>query len=123
MAKKSPATSAVLKYEAEQGYSRKDITLVAGQNLSVGAVLGKITASGKFTAYDNDATDGSQTAVAVLLNDTNASAGDVKTVAIVRHAIVSVAGLVWGAGVTTQGEKDAALADLEALGIVARNAV
>lgn len=123
MATKTAATSAFLKLEADQGYSRKDITLVAGQNLLAGTVLGKITASGKFTAFDNDATDGSQTAVAVLLADTNASSGDVKCVAIARHAIVAKQGLKFGAAVTTQAEKDAAYLELEAAGIVVRESV
>lgn len=45
--------------------------------LSKGTVLGKITASGKFAAYDNNASDGTQTAVGVLGCDVDASSGDV----------------------------------------------
>ena len=41
-------------------------------------MVGKITASGKYTAYDNDAVDGSQAAVGILLFDCDASGGDAK---------------------------------------------
>jgi hypothetical protein len=116
-------SSAFLKMEAEQGYSREDITLATGNNLEAGTVLGKVTATGKYTAYDNEATDGSQTAVGVLLFAVNATASDQPAVAIVRHAIIAKQALLWGAGVTTQTEKDAAIADLQALGITARDVV
>ncbi len=113
----------LLYEECDHGYSRDNITLVSGQNLAAGTVLGKITTGGKFTAYDNDAVDGSQTVAGILLDATNASAGDKTAVAIVRHAIVVKEGLVWGAAVTTQGEKDAAYVDLKAIGILTRAAV
>jgi len=58
--------------------SRK-ITLISGQNLVRGAVLGKITASGKYTLSLSTAVDGSQTPDCILAEDTNASAGDVNT--------------------------------------------
>jgi hypothetical protein len=116
--------STFLLYEEDcNGYSRDNITLISGQNLAAGTVLGKITASGKFTAYDNDAADGSQAAAGILLSATNASAADTSAVAIVRHAIAVKEGLVWGAAVTTQGEKDAAYVDLKAIGILTRSAV
>lgn len=116
--------SAFLKYEeSEFNYSRDTITVVAGQNLAAGTVLGKITASGKYAAYDNDAVDGTAVAAGVLASAVNATAADTAGVAIVRHAVVATKGLVWGAGVTTQGEKDAAYVDLKAIGIVTRTAV
>lgn len=57
------------------------ITLITGQNLSRGALLGKITASGKYTLSLSAAVDGSQTPVAILAKDTDATAADVETVA------------------------------------------
>ena len=116
--------SSFLKYEEDENqYSRDDITVVSGQNLAAGTVLGKITTGGKYTAYDNDATDGSQTVAGILLNAVNATSADTAGVAIVRHAIVAKEGLIWGASVTTQGEKDAAYVDLKAIGILTRTAV
>jgi hypothetical protein len=51
-------------------------TLIAGQNLVRGAVLGKITASGKFNLSLSAAADGSQTPFAILAADCNAAAAD-----------------------------------------------
>lgn len=59
----------------------RNITLLSGQNLTRGAVLGKITASGKYKLSATGAGDGSETPDAVLAEDTNASGGDVATVA------------------------------------------
>jgi hypothetical protein len=116
-------SSAFLKWEAEQGYSRDDVTIASGQNLAAGTVLGKVTATGHYIAYDNDATDGSQAACAVLLFPVDATTVAGAGVAIARSAIVATSALIWGVGVTTQGEKDAALADLKTIGIVARTTV
>jgi hypothetical protein len=52
------------------------ITLVSGQNLTRGAMLGIITASGKYTLSASAAGDGSGTPVAILAEDTNATGGD-----------------------------------------------
>lgn len=123
MTAKAPTLSAFIKMEAAHGYSRKDITIASGQNLPIGAVLGKITASGKFAAYTPGAADGTQNAVAVLIAAADASAADKATVAVVRHAIATKEQLAWGAAVTTQGHKDAAFASLEAAGIVCRSVI
>lgn len=120
---KANTLSAFIKAEEEQSYSRKNITVASGQNLVIGTVLGKITASGKYAAYDNDAVDGTQTAAGILTAAVNASAADAPGVAVVREAIAAKEQLIFGAGVTTQGEKDAAYVDLEAIGIVCRATV
>lgn len=53
------------------------VTIVTGQNLKRGALLGKITTGGKYTLSLSASTDGSQTPVAILLEDTDATAADV----------------------------------------------
>lgn len=114
-------TGAAIKSEASGTRSREPITLITGQGLVLAnTVLGKITASGKYTRYDNDASDGSQTAAAILLADTDTTAGDAKGVGFVRDCEVWTSRLVWGAGITTEGEKTAAYADMAAAGIVLR---
>lgn len=80
------------------------ITLVSGQNLARGTVLGKITASGKYTVSTSAAADGSQNAVAVLVLDTNASAGDKASLAYVRGDFNNTA-LILGAGHTLASVK------------------
>ena len=54
----------------------EELTILTGNNLKRGTVLGKITASGKFVAVDSSKSDGSQTPFAVLAEDADASSGD-----------------------------------------------
>lgn len=95
-------------------------TLAAGQNLKAGTVLGKLTTGGNLSAYDNDASDGTQTAVAILYADVDASAAATPCTVVARLAEVALQKLVWGAAVTTNAEKTAAYADLAALHIIVR---
>lgn len=60
-------------------YTTRKITLISGQNLTAGAVLGKITASGKYNLSLSAAVDGSNTPDMILAQDTDASAGDKET--------------------------------------------
>ena len=73
--------------------------LISGQNLVRGAVLGKITASGKYTLSASAAVDGSQAPAAILVDDTNASAGD-KGVLVYTRGDFLASGLTLGAGHT-----------------------
>lgn len=112
-----------LKYEAPQSYSREDVTVASGQNLAVGQVVGRITASGKIAAFNPAASDGTQNAIGVMAMSVDATGGDKPGVIIARHAIiVDKDSLVW-AGSPTSGQKDAAIAAMKALGIVARKIV
>lgn len=52
------------------------VTIVSGQNLVAGAVLGQITTGGKYTLSASAAGDGSQTPDAILAADCDASGGD-----------------------------------------------
>lgn len=59
----------------------RKITLISGQNLVRGAVLGKITASGKYNLSLSAAGDGSQTPDLILAEDCDASGGDKPAIA------------------------------------------
>lgn len=59
----------------------QQITLITGQNLARGAVLGKITASGKYNLSLSAAGDGSQTPDAILAEACDATAADKLTIA------------------------------------------
>ena len=59
--------------------SRETVTVLSGQNLQAGAVLGKVTASGKYKALDPAAADGSQIATVILYDAVNASAAEAST--------------------------------------------
>jgi len=53
-------------------------TLAGGQSLPRGAVIGRITASGKVTLSTAAATDGSQVPYGILYDEFDATAGDMR---------------------------------------------
>jgi len=97
--------------------SCETITVLSGQILEAAAVLGKVTASGKYKVLDPAASDGSEVAAGILYDAVDASAAE--GVAVVRLAEVNAAELVWPAGITG-GEQTTALGELAALSIIAR---
>jgi hypothetical protein len=112
----------LLKYEAPNLFSRESITVAAGANLTLGTVLGRVTASGKYVILAPAASDGSQTASAVLLGDAAAASADAKGLILARHGIVADHALVWPGGITN-AQKTAAIGQLEAKGILVRKGV
>jgi hypothetical protein len=113
----------LLKYEASHLYSRERVTVVAGHNLPLGAVVGIVTASGKVKPLDPSATDGSQLAAGVLLQPCDAALAERNDGLIVaRHAIVADHALTWPTGITV-GEKATAVLQLKALGVLVRHGV
>lgn len=105
--------------EGNGSISREAVTIASGQNLVAGTVVGKITASGKYTAYDDDNADGSQTAAGILYDAVDASGGDKAGVIIARHAEVITAKLTFVA-TNDAGDIAAGKADLAALDIILR---
>ena len=89
-------------------FTRKPATVAATQEaMDAGTILGQVTESGLFVAYDDDAIDGSEVAAGILLEDVDAvSAG----AAVVSSMYVK------GAFVESKltGLDDAAKADLGA---------
>ena len=115
--------SDVVKDEGKNRFSRDDDTLASGSGKVVcGTVLGRVTTTGKFKPLNTAATDGSQTAAAVILQFADATAADVTVVNLKRRAQVVMQALVWPIGINAT-QKNAALAALETLGIVARTGV
>lgn len=106
--------------EGNGDISRENITVLSGQNLVAGAVLGIVTASGKYAEYDNAASDGTEVAAGVLFEAVDASAADAPGVANVRNCEVYLAGLTWEAG-QDQAAQDAGVADLKALNVIVRD--
>lgn len=99
--------------------SREEVTIASGSNLVAGTVVGKVTADGKYVAYDDDNADGSETAAGILYAAVNATSADTKGVIIARHAEVITSKLVFAA-TNDAGDKTAGKADLAALGIILR---
>ncbi|QQR68853.1 MAG: head decoration protein [Alphaproteobacteria bacterium] len=56
------------------------VTIAAGADLAKGAVLGRITASGKFKLSASASSDGSQTPDAILAEKASAAGADVQAV-------------------------------------------
>jgi hypothetical protein len=107
--------------EAEAGRSRDIVTIVSGAGaLAPGTVLGEITASGKFTTSSTGASDGSESASAVLAYAVDATSADVEAVAIVRAAQVIADELTYDASVDTAAKKAAKADQLETVGVIVR---
>ncbi len=119
-----PSMGDVLKYEVNPNYTREVVTLLIGTNYPSGAVLGRITASGKYTLSPATGADGSQTAVAVLLYPVNATLADAVGIVVTRGpAIVSRAALAYEATVNDAAKISAKITQLAAVGIIARDGV
>ena len=110
----------LLKYEAPNLYSRDQDTVAAAQNLSLGTVVGRETATAKLKALDPSASDGTETAVGVLGNDVDATLIDREdAILIARHAIVAKTALIWPIDLSEE-QRTACEAQLAARGIVVR---
>ncbi len=75
------------------------VTIAAGADLTKGAVLGRITANGKFKLSASASADGSQTPDAILAEKASAAGGDVQAVVYFSGEFNENA-LVLGAGHT-----------------------
>lgn len=112
---------------SEMGYTRAVVTVneAAAKTYTVGTVLGKVTASGKYKVAVQTASDGSQTADAVVLADYSVpGTTDTKVLVLVRGpAIVSKAALVLDATYDLDAEKAAVYAALEAKGVLCNETI
>lgn len=113
----------VFEDDSDIGWCREGLTVneTVDTQYGVGYVLGKVTTTGKYKLCNPSAADGSQTAVAVVAWDNNGDANDytvkavtdTKLVAFVRGSLIfRKNALRFGAGFTTQLQKDTAVAQL-----------
>lgn len=111
----------LLKYEDDcLNYSREQVTVAAGQNLELGSVVGRVTATGKIQRLDPAATDGTETPTGILLGACDATLIDRDDgLLLARHGIVASHAVTWPAGITAP-EKTTAIAALEVRGILIR---
>jgi hypothetical protein len=111
----------LLKYEDDcLNYSRDQVTVAAAQNLPLGTVAGRVTATGKLHALDPAATDGTEIPAGILLGDIDATLIERDDgLLLARHGIVASHAVVWPVGITAP-EKSAAIAALEVRGILIR---
>lgn len=97
-------------------------TMITGQNLPAGRVLGKITASGKYKEYNPGNADGSEVVAGILWDDVDATAADKKCVVVARDCEVNQGEITWFAG-ASGGQITAGIAGLRALGVICRPSV
>jgi hypothetical protein len=120
--------SNVVKQELwpETGYTRLVVTAneAAAKSYVPGTVLGKVTAGGKYKIAVQTASDGSQVADAIVLEEVSvAAATDTKVLVLVKGpAIVSKGGMILDATFNDDAKKNAAYAALEAKGIAVLDA-
>lgn len=100
--------------------SREQVIIASGSGvLKAGAVLGKVTASGKYAPVNPAASNGTQTAAAVLFEGCDATAEDVRRTITARDTEVHADVLIWPAG-TTDPQKTTAMGQLASSGIIGR---
>ena len=117
-----PTMGDVLKYELNPNFTRETVTLLAGTAYPVGAVLGRITASGKYKLATSGGSDGAQTAAAVLLYAVDATTADATAIILARGpSIVSKAALVFDATIDDAAKIATKHGQLAALGIIPRD--
>jgi len=106
--------------EANGTRSKGTGTVLSGQELVVGELVGVETASGKYVAYDPaDTITGSSTVAGVAYAEVDASAADVlNAVFVVRDAEVRGSDLTYNEAVA--GTITAEVAGLLALGLIVR---
>ncbi|MFH1493747.1 MAG: head decoration protein [Pseudomonadota bacterium] len=96
--------------EAPGTLSRDEVTIASGAGvLPVGQVLGKITVSGKYAAYNNANTDGTEVAAGILYAAADATSADMPAIAHVRNCEVAEIHLT---GIDANGIADLAAHDV-----------
>ena len=121
----SPATLGdLLKREFDPHYSRETVMLKAGTAYPLGAVLGRITADGKYVLSPHAAvtgSEGAEIANAVLIEAVDASATDTPALVLVRGpVIVADRALVFDTSVADPAAQSLKHQQLAAHGIVVR---
>lgn len=114
----------LVKRESDPDYTRETVTLKAGSAYPLGAVLGRIIATGVY-AYSPAAStaglEGAEIACAVLLHPVAASDADTQAVVLARGpAIVADRALAFDASVTDAAAQSLKHQQLAAHGIVVR---
>ena len=120
-----PATLGdLLKREFDPNYSRETITLKAGTAYPLGAVLGRVTADGKYAfspAASTTGIEGAEIANAVLIEAVDATAADTPALVIARGPlIVADRALVFDASVADAAAQSLKHQQLAAHGVVVR---
>jgi hypothetical protein len=112
----------LLKFETPNLYSREEITVAQGQKLALGAIIGQDSETDLIKALNPAATDGTQNALGALIAEVDATSGNAKAVIITRDAILADHAVIWPSAITLE-QKNAAIKQLEARGVIIRKGV
>jgi len=122
-----PTLGDLLKFELNASYTRETVTLKADTSYPLGAVLGRITATGEYRlspAAEVVGDEGAEVAIAVLLEAVDATDAAVTGLIAARGPVILADGaLVFDASVDQPAEIAAKRSQLAALGLVARTTV
>lgn len=103
--------------------SREKVTILSGEVLKAGAVVAKVTASGKYVEWDpakSAEADGTTIPRGILFGAVDATGADKSGVIMARNCEVNANEVVWPTA--SQGsERNAAIVTLTALGIIFRS--
>lgn len=117
-------TAEFILSEANGHRSRETVTLEGGFTdagvIKAGTVLGALTSGGKYVASPASGADGSQTGIAILIDNVDVTDGDVEAAVIRRDAEVNGNCLTYETTVNTDNEIAAKNAELAAVGIIVR---
>jgi len=102
-----------------QAYNAKDKTILTGQTLVAGSVMGVVTASGKLLLCDKGAVDGSEVAKFVLTKAVDSSGGDV-VADVLKAGVVNGELLVFG-GASVLADHDEELRDVGIITVTGEN--
>ena len=86
--KKTVTAKNILARTPTEQLQSRGVTIASGQNLDVGTVLGKVTATGLYSAYSNSNSDGTQTALGILQHPCDATGGNQVAGMYVRGAFL-----------------------------------
>jgi hypothetical protein len=114
------------EYSPSVAFCREQVTAneASAKTYAIGAVLGKVTATGKYKLVDPAAVDGSQTAVAVVIEDkTVPVTTDTKVLALVRGPVIVSKAALSFAVTPTAPQLLVIYASLAAINILANDAV
>ena len=116
----------LIKRESDPDYTRETVTLKAGTAYPLGAVLGRITATGVYAfspAASTTGIEGAEIACAVLLHAVPASDTDIQAVVLARgQVIVADRALAFDASVADAAAQSLKHQHMAAHGIVVRAA-
>lgn len=113
----------LLKFEFPNLYSREVQTTTAGsEDIALGTVMGRVTASGEVLPWQPGATDGSEQVYGVAIAALGALSRPGPLLMVVRNAIVADTALVWPTGMTV-AERVSGIDQLNRRGIILRRGV